>query len=178
VSEADLIARVLVSDDHAAFGELVRRHQSDVRNFLRHLTGGDAALADDLAQETFIRAYRGLARFQGESKFTTWLLGIAQNLWRNDRRRQRSVPLEAAHLEQLEPVPSPVDAGELSQDLAAALRQLSPDERTAIHLSYHQGLSHSEIAGVLGWPLGTVKTNLNRAKERLRPLLAPWNPQT
>ena len=178
MSEADLIARVLVADDHAAFGDLVRRHQSDVRNFLRHLTGGDAALADDLAQETFIRAYRGLSRFHGGSKFATWLLGIARNLWRNDRRRQRPVALEAAHLEQLEVVPSPIDAGELGQDLAAALRQLSSDEQTAIHLSYHQGLSHSEIAGVLGWPLGTVKTHLNRAKEKLRALLAPWNPQT
>lgn len=178
MTDSALIARVLVSDDHAAFGELVRRHQSAVRHFLRHLARGDAALADDLAQETFVQAYRGLARFRGGSTFPTWLLGIAHNHWRNARRRQRTVPVEPEHLAALEPAPSSAPLSDLKHDLAGALRTLAEEEQTALHLHYQQGLSHPEIADVLQWPLGTVKTHLNRGKEKLRPLLASWNPQT
>ncbi len=178
MTDPELIARVLVSDDHAAFGELVRRHQSAVRHFLRHLSGGDAALADDLAQETFVQAWHGLARFAGNSSFSTWLLGIAHNHWRNARRKQRTVPVEAEHLAALEPVPSPAPLSDLRHDLDGALRTLAEEERTALHLCYQQGLSHSEIADVLQWPLGTVKTHINRGKDKLRPLLASWNPTT
>ncbi len=176
--DSALIARVLTQDDRAAFGEIVQRHQSAVRRFLRHLSGGDAALADDLAQDTFLQAHRSLAHYRGDAVFSTWLLGIAHNLWRNAHRRQRDVPLEAKHLEALDPAPSPAPASDLKQDLAQALRVLAPDERTALHLSYQQGLSHREISTLLGWPLGTVKTHLNRSKEKLRPLLAAWNPST
>ncbi|HTX64839.1 MAG TPA: RNA polymerase sigma factor [Opitutaceae bacterium] len=173
-----LIARVVASDDRAAFGELVGRHQSAVRRFLRHLTGGDAALADDLAQDTFVQAYRGLARFRGDAAFLSWLLGIAHNHWRNARRKARDVPLQPEHLAALEPAAPPSAASDLRHDLAAALGHLAPDERTAIHLCYQHGLSHGEAARVLGWPLGTVKSHLARAKDKLRPLLASWNPQT
>lgn len=176
MTDSELIARVLVSDDHAAFGELVRRHQSAVRHFLRQLAGGDSALADDLAQETFVQAWRGLGRFRGGSAFSTWLLGIAHNLWRNARRRAHTVPVEPGHLTALEPTPSPAPLSDLKQDLAQALRTLTAEEQSVFHLCYQQGLSHSEIAGVLDWPLGTVKTHLNRGKDKLRPLLASWNP--
>lgn len=178
MTDPELIVRVAVSDDHAAFGELVRRHQSAVRHFLRHLARGDAALADDLAQETFILAYRQLARFENRSSFPTWLLGIAHNQWRNARRRMRSVPMEAEHLAALEPAPATTASSDLKHDLAQALRALGPDERDVFHLHYQQGLSHEEIATVLGFPLGTVKTHLSRGKEKLRPLLASWNPTT
>lgn len=177
-SDTDLIARVRRDDDHAAFRELVQRHQSAVRHFLRHLTGGEAALADDLAQETFLQAYRGLSRFAGTAKFSTWLLGIAHNHWRNSRRRTQPVPLETAALDALESTPATVASSDLRHDLAQALRQLGPEEQAAVHLHYHQGLTHGEMAEVLRWPLGTVKTHLARAKEKLRLLLAPWNPQT
>ncbi len=178
MTDSELIARVLVSDDHAAFGELVRRHQSAVRHFLRHLAGGDAALADDLAQETFVQAWHGLARFAGHSSFSTWLLGIAHNHWRNARRKQRTVSVEPEHLAALEPTPSPAPLSDLRHDLDRALRRLADEERTVLHLCYQQGLSHSEIADVLQWPLGTVKTHINRGKDKLRPLLASWNPTT
>ncbi len=177
-SDAELIARVLASDDRAAFGELVERHQSAVRRFLRHLTAGDAALADDLAQETFVQAYRGLARFRGEASFSSWLLGIAHNHWRNARRRARHAAWLAENETAGDVAPSPAPAADLKHDLALALRALSADEQTAVHLCYQQGLSHSEIARVLDWPLGTVKTHLARGKEKLRHFLAAWNPQT
>ncbi len=178
MTDADLIARAVASDDRAAFGELVQRHQSAVRQFLRHLARGDAALADDLAQDTFVQAWRGLARFRGEANFATWLLGIAHNHWRNARRRQRP----SAPLEEIDSAENAGSAGaplsDLQQDLAAALRQLGPDEQLALHLHYRQGHSHDEIAALLDWPLGTVKTHLARGKEKLRPLLTAWNPQT
>lgn len=174
-----LVARVLAADDREAFAELVRRHQSAVRRFLRSLTHPDYALADDLAQDTFVQAYRSLGRFRGEASFTTWLLGIAHNHWRNERRRHRAVPLEPAHLDPREAEsPATAAASDLRQDLGSALRQLAPDEQTALHLCYQQGLSHREIAAVVGWPLGTVKTHLLRGKEKLRILLASWNPET
>lgn len=179
--EARLIARVLVYDDRHAFGELVRQHQSAVRGFLRRLTGGRHALADDLAQETFLEAYRNLGRFHGESSFAAWLFGIAYNRFRSSRRRQREtvewsgevdLPEAAAgHETTMSAAPATVD---LQQDLAAALARLSADERSAIHLCYSEGLTHEEAAGVLGCPLGTLKTHVLRAKDKLRVYLRVW----
>ena len=177
-ADADLIARTLALDDRAAFGELVLRHQSAVRNFLRHLTRGDTALADDLAQETFVQAFRGLARFRGDAHFSTWLFGIAHNHWRNARRGQRApAPLDDATQPEFA-LSAFTATSDLQQDLAAALKRLSADEQLALQLGYQQGLSHDEIAALLDWPLGTVKTRLARGKEKLRHLLAAWNPKT
>lgn len=174
-AESQLIVRVLLDGDHAAFGELVRQHQSSVRNFLRHLTRADAATADDLAQETFLRAFRSLSAYRGDSSFSTWLLGIAYNQWRNARRRRRDeTPLDhnAAELT----TPATDRASDLRADLSTALRGLSADEQLAVHLAYQQGLAHPEIATLTGWPLGTVKTHLARGKDKLRVLLSAWNP--
>jgi RNA polymerase sigma-70 factor (ECF subfamily) len=178
LSDLELVTRVVVEDDRAAFGELVLDHQSAVRAFLRQLTSGDAAWADDLAQETFVIAYKTLARFRGDSAFSSWLLGIAHNQFRNAHRRQREFPQDTLPEEPDQHEPSPADSTALRQDLGAAMAQLSTDEQTALHVCYQQGLSHSEAAVVLGWPIGTVKTHLARSKEKLRQLLAAWNPQT
>lgn len=175
VSDHELIVRVVRQDDRAAFGELVVRHQSTVRRFLRHLVQTDWALADDLAQETFLRAYAALPTFGNRAAFSTWLLGIAHNLWRNAARRRRtSTEPEASTV----PRESAFSGPGLRSDVADALRSLSAGEQLAIHLTYQQGLSHADIATVLGWPLGTVKTHLARAKAKLREQLAAWNPQT
>ncbi len=177
-SDSELIARVRTADDRLAFGELVHRHQSAVRGFLRHLLRHDDALADDLAQETFLQAYRSLSRFRGEASFSTWLLGIAFNQHRNARRRWRA-PVTPAEIENADTaVPAATFRSDWRHDLALALRELSSDERLAVHLAYEQGLSHSEIAALVAWPLGTVKTHVARSKEKLRHLLAAWNPQT
>lgn len=172
--DSEFIARVLREDDRAAFGELVLRHQGAVRRFLRHLTRGDEALADDLAQDTFVRAYQSLARFRRDSAFSTWLLGIAHNHFRNARRRQRETPLGESD-EPAEPATAPRTVA-LHADLTAAIAQLDADEQTALFLFYQEDLSHPEIAAATGWPLGTVKTHLARAKENLRPLLSDWDP--
>jgi len=181
--ETELIARVLAWDDRNAFGELVRQHQSAVRGFLRRLTGGRHALADDLAQETFIEAYRSLARYHGESAFASWLLGIAYNRFRTARRRQREMvewngeaDIQGAAPGSETTVAAAPATVDLRQDLAAALARLSDDEQSAIHLCYAEGLTHEEAAGVLACPLGTVKTHVHRAKEKLRTYLHAWAP--
>jgi len=95
ISDAQLIARVVVRDDRHAFGELVRRHQSAVRSPLRRLTNGNAALADDLAQETFLLAYRNLKSFRQDAKFSTWLYRIAYNAFLGDARKTKELSLAA-----------------------------------------------------------------------------------
>src|SRR5213594_404523 len=93
LTDAQLIARVVVDDDRNAFSELVRRHQSAVRTTLRRLTAGNHALADDLAQETFLLAYRNLKSFRQEAKFSTWLYRIAYNAFLADLRKTKELPL-------------------------------------------------------------------------------------
>ena len=171
-ADADLIARVLLHEDHNAFGELVRRHQSPVRGFLTKLTNGDAHLADDLAQETFVKVWKNLGSFRGGAKFSTWLFGIACNEWRMHARRRKEVALDelaetAPETGQVEPA-----ASHLRLDLAAAMKLLTPPERAAIVLCCQNGLSHDEAAQVLDCPLGTVKTHVLRGKEKLRRHLA------
>ena len=89
LTDAQLIARVVVHDDRHAFSELVRRHQSAVRATLRRLTAGNHALADDLAQETFMLAYRNLKSFRQEAQFSTWLYRIATNAFLADARKRK-----------------------------------------------------------------------------------------
>lgn len=171
--DADLVARVLVDDDHHAFAELVRRHQSAVRGLQRNLARGDEALADDLAQETFVRAYKNIRSFRGEAKFSTWLYRIGYNCFREwARKRREYVGVDEARLE-AEQDPSTVDAA-LRHDLAHALQSLPLHERTAVVLCCQNGLSHDEAARVLDIPLGTLKTNVLRGREKLKKLLSAW----
>jgi RNA polymerase sigma factor (sigma-70 family) len=181
VSDATLIARAVVSDDRHAFGELVRRHQSAVRATLRKLTAGNSALADDLAQETFLLAYRNLKSFRQEARFSTWLYRIAYNAFLADARKMKELPLP----EDADSI-APVDATEargiargaaLSIDLERAMRVLSDAERAAIVQCYHNDLTHEEAAEVLGCPVGTVKTHILRAKAKLRTRLGAWAPE-
>lgn len=159
--DTELIARVLATDDRHAFGELVRRHQSQVRGLLRRLTG-DAAAADDLAQETFLRAHRSLAGYRGGAKLSCWLYRIAYNAFASQARRP-TVP------QGYEAVGSATMDHVLSRhDLTRALAELRPDERVALALTYGRDLTHEEAAEILGCPLGTLKTNVLRAKDKLR----------
>ena len=173
LNDADLVARVLVNDDHHAFAELVRNHQSAVRGLLRQLTRSDLALADDLAQETFLRAYKNIRSFRGEAKFSTWLYRIAYNCFREDaRKRKELVGIDERKLE-AEQDPQTVDPA-LKHDLMHALQLLPLHERSAILLCCQNGLSHDEAARVLDIPLGTVKTNVLRGREKLKKTLAAW----
>ncbi|HUJ09899.1 MAG TPA: sigma-70 family RNA polymerase sigma factor [Verrucomicrobiae bacterium] len=169
MTDADLIARVLTREDQHAFAELVRRYQSPVRAFLTRMTRGDAHLGDDLAQETFLKAWRKLHTYRGTAPFTTWLFGIAVNEFRSVARRRKELALEdvdEAPAEAEQPT-ADLQSG-LHLDLTEALKRLHSNERAAVLLCCQNGLSHEEAAEALDCPLGTVKTNVLRGKEKLR----------
>jgi RNA polymerase sigma factor (sigma-70 family) len=165
-TDADLIARALSREDHSAFEELVLRHQSPVRAFLARMTRGDTHLADDLAQETFLKAWRKLHTYRGGARFLTWLMGIAVNEFRMASRRRKDLALEDVDDPPAESTTS--DDIPLRLDLNEALNLLSSSERAAILLCCQNDMSHEEAAEVLDCPLGTVKTNILRGKEKLR----------
>ncbi len=186
-TDAELIARVLVQDDRHAFAELVRRHQSAVRATLRRLTAGDHALADDLAQETFLLAYRNLKSFRQEARFSTWLYRIATNAFLADARKRKEELLgdrdatladgdAAEHSLQAPAGGDLARSATMKLDFERALAVLSDGERAAIVQCYHNDLSHEEAAYVLGCPVGTVKTHILRAKQKLKTRLAAWAP--
>ena len=170
-TDADLIACVLSHEDQNAFSELVRRHQSPVRAFLARMTRGDAHLADDLAQETFLKAWQKLQTYRGSAKFSTWLFGIAINEFRSAARQRKELALEDVEGPPLEE-PAAARDSHLRMDLTEALKLLNSNERAAVVLCCQNGLTHEEAAQVLDCPLGTVKTNVLRGKEKLRRRLA------
>jgi RNA polymerase sigma-70 factor (ECF subfamily) len=169
-SDADDIARALASREPRFYEPLVRRYQSDIRNWLRALTK-DAAWADDLAQETFIRAWQRLHTFRAEGSFKAWLMKIAYRSYLESRRRHRRAErlLDAVSREQsiedqgIEHGPD-ASAADLPKLLAAA----SEAERTALILCYAHGMSHAEIADVTAMPIGTVKSHIRRGTRRIR----------
>ena len=172
-AENDLIARVLLNDDRNAFGELVRRHQSQLRASLRRMTGGNLELSDDVAQETFILAWKNIKSFRYEAKFSTWLYRIAFNAWQSEVRKKHELLMDDG----LMPEPVAVEciaASGVRRDLARAMEGLTVAEHNAITQCYYNDLSHEEAASVLGIPLGTVKTNILKAKEKMRAKLAAY----
>jgi RNA polymerase sigma factor (sigma-70 family) len=165
-TDAMLIARVVRADDRAAFGELVRRHQPVVRGFLRRMLGGRSDLADDLSQETFIKAHRGLRGFRGGATFPAWLCAIAANElrgeWRRRKRRAEFSEDEAGEQVAEEPEPG------MQRDIGAGLARLPEAQRAALVLCFEHGLTHEEAAAALGCPVGTLKSHVSRGKARLR----------
>ena len=149
-TDADLIARALADEDQHAFGELGRRYQSPVRAFLSRMTRGDAHLADDLAQETFLKAWRKLHTYRGTAKFSTWLFGIAYNEFRTVARQRKELALEDIEESSPEAAPTVTDLPHgLRLDLTEALKRLHSYERAAIVLCCQNGLSHEEAAQAL-----------------------------
>jgi RNA polymerase sigma-70 factor (ECF subfamily) len=163
IPDTALVARVLAEDDRRAFAELVRRHQSAVRTVLRRLCAGDAARADDLAQETFLRAYRKLDGWRGEGRLSTWLYRIAYHLWASDARR-----LPEPEVPEAGEVRPHGDAADARLDLSRAFGVLRAEERAALALAYGEEATHEEAAQVLECPLGTLKTHVARGKAKLR----------
>jgi RNA polymerase sigma factor (sigma-70 family) len=170
-SDSDLIARVLACEDQNAYGELVRRYQSPVRGFITRMARGDTHLADDIAQETFLNAWRKLHTYRGGARFSTWLFSIAfhefAKVARTRGMREMNGRAEPAEEEQA----APCSESHARMDLSDALNQLNAGERAAVVLCCQNGLSHDEAAQALNCPLGTVKTNILRGKEKLRKIL-------
>ena len=187
VFEADARAdedRALVerfrAGDGAAFDALVRRNQDRVYGLLWRMLGNrEDAL--DVAQDTFVRAYRGIDGFRAEARFSTWVYGIALNLARNRLRdrsrkgRDRGVSLETLETDAPGAMPAAAadcpraaaEHGELEAALAACLEHLPETLRGAFALRVFEGLAYEEIADAMECPRGTVKSRLNDARRRL-----------
>jgi RNA polymerase sigma-70 factor (ECF subfamily) len=151
-----------MAGDMAAFERLVRMYQAPVWRFLRHLLG-DAALAEDVTQETFIRVYQRLPTFAHRSKFSTWVMQVARNAGidalRSRQRRDRLV--------QALPVPRHAPAADQQAELEAAVASLSPKLREALLMVEVLGLTYREASAALGAPEGTVKSRVFQAREKL-----------
>ncbi len=170
--DAELVRRAAEGDD-AAFDELVRRYSGRIYGLLARLVG-DAALAEDAAQETFVRAWRAIGRFRGDAKFTTWLYRIAVNegnriLAREARRElvlYDDVMLEVPDL--TADTHSQVETGELRAQIEAGLAELPEHYRAAILLRDVEGFSNEEAAEILELNLRNFKSRLHRGRMALR----------
>ncbi len=165
--ESGLIRRVVAADDHAAFARLVRMHQSPVRQFLRRLCRQDVELAEDLAQDTFWKAYRHLRSYRGEGRFLSWLFKIAFQLFVTQERRRKKVEFTELAVD---PAADIVEGEQvvLNRTVDQLLGRLRDEEKAAVLLHYRHGLTQQEIAAALGQPLGTVKSLIRRAREKMK----------
>ncbi len=157
-------------------------HLDALYRLARHLTGNDRD-AEDLVQEAYVRAFGALPRFEPGTDLKAWLMRILRNVhvsaWRHSRRGPHA--LEPS-VEEVAPPPDAFVRGELAleqmravvgSEIEAALAELAPDARTLV-LLHLEGLTDREMADVMGWPVGTVKSRLSRARAALRDRLAPY----
>ena len=169
-----------VAGSREAFDELIRRHQAAMLTLARVLTAGRGD-AEDLAQEIFVRAWKSLRQFRGESAFRTWLHRVAINVVRTSQSRRGRLRRLFVSPAGQEEAPEPA-SGEEPVDTTLARRQvidralasLPDDLRVAVTLRDLQGLDYKEIAEMLDLPLGTVESRIFRARQKLKPLLAPF----
>lgn len=170
LEETRLLALCMCSDNREAFSRLVELHQQGLRRFLMNLCGGDMMLTDDLAQDTFLKAWIGIRQFRGLSGFRTWLYRIALNEYISYRRSRINCMLnEASDAADLQ-LASPVDTERRTDaeiDARAMLSQLSESEKTISLLFYLEELPIKEIVKITGMAEGTVKSHLSRARKKM-----------
>ena len=173
------LARLIGEGDRDAAGELIRRYQAPVRSFLLKLSG-DAEVADDIAQETFVRVLKYAKRYDPQFKMITWLLTIARRLWLNHLRRKDNQKHNTSYEQMSESSPGP--AMKLQREdqldhtrkmLSEAMTKLTDPQRMALVLFHQQELPVGEVAKVMKMPEGTVKSHLHRARAALRKILQP-----
>jgi RNA polymerase sigma-70 factor (ECF subfamily) len=162
-TDISLVAQVAVLGKRRAFDELVRRYQSPVRRFFLHQTLGDEQLSDDLAQDTFIKAYTNIGKFRGLASFQTWLMRIAYNVFYDYTRSHKQL----ADMNNVPERQNSQESPTLKIDLYHALALLKPDERTCITLQLIDGYDIAGIAKITQMKEGTVKSHLSRGKEKL-----------
>ena len=168
----NMVVALARNGDEPAFAELVRRRHAQIRTLLRRLSG-NSALADDLAQECFLQAWRELNQLNSMGAFGGWLRQIAVNGWlQHLRGRQRLRHQQPSAVEQ----DSCTHAAAEHIDLVAALSVLDPVPRTCVVLFYHEGLTHGQISTAMDLPLGTVKSHITRSTARLRDVLSAYAP--
>ena len=185
-SESDLILRTK-RGDLEAYDELVRRFQERIYATIYHMTANHED-ANDLAQDTFIKAHQAIASFKGDSSFFTWIYRIAVNKTINFLKQRRNknnlslndLDLNAEHDPDLVALVSDktprrdVALTELQEKLNAAMQQLSETHRLVVTLHDVQGLAHEEIAGIMGCNVGTVRSRLFYARQQLQAYLSDY----
>jgi RNA polymerase sigma factor (sigma-70 family) len=171
-SEANeaLIVALARTGDQDAFAELVRRRQVWIRNLMRRCCG-DVTLADDLAQQVFLQAWKDVRRLRNPRKFGPWLKKLAVNVWLQHLRKNDALHNTDEHDDS---VSSVQNTPAVAMDLNRALDALSSPERLCIVLSYHEGMTHGEIAELTDFPLGTVKSHVRRGSQHLQQLLSAY----
>ena len=166
LNDIALVTQVAVFHNKRAFDQLVRKYQSPVRRFFLNQTLGDTQLSDDLAQETFLKAYLNITKFRGLSSFSTWLMRIAYNVFYDDVRARKQTEDVDTSISALRQSASAGDSN-LKMDIYAALALLKPDERTCITLQLIDGYPIDQISKITGVPENTVKSHLRRGKEKM-----------
>jgi len=163
-----LIGKVLVLGDKRAFDSLTVKYQGFIRRFLQNLCGNDEMLADDLAQETFIKAYLNLHKFKGIANFSTWLTRIAYNIFYDYTRNKKECfeNLEVVDFE-ISQTHTPME----NYDFEQLLKILNPQERAVVLLFYMEDFPIKKIAKAMQIPAGTVKSLLFRSKNKLKTTL-------
>lgn len=163
-----LVQQAVTLGDMAAFEVLVRRHQARILALQKRFSR-DHALAEDLAQETFLRAWRKLSTFSNTGSFGAWLAKLAYHIFLQHRRRASTTREMTSPTESLDVADTPVSGvSDELPDLQRMLDILEHDEQLVLVLNYAHGLSNSEIGDVLNLPTGTVKSQIHRAKEKIR----------
>lgn len=171
VEELKLISRCVLVDDRRAFAQLVEAYQPRLRAFLLNLTCGDDYLTDDIAQETFIKAYYNIRSFKGLSQFSTWLYRIACNQYYSEMRRCREAELTGeANADVL--VQNTEQTVAAKHDVQVALRELNDLDRTIVTLYYINDLPAKEVARILNINVNSVKSRIVRARKKLHDVLA------
>ena len=156
-----------------AFSRLVRLHQQALRAFLRRLSG-NAAEADDLAQDSFVRAFELIGRFDAARPFRPWLFGIAWRRYREHKRGWLRLIRRQERYGQMQETITEPEPG-LKLDLESSLAALPAEQRAVLLLCLGQEFSHAEVAEALDLPLGTVKSHITRGRERLEQMLGDWH---
>lgn len=175
--DRQLVEQALAGSQRACYA-LVERYERPVFSIILRMVR-DRALAEDLAQETFVKAFRSLASYDRRRKLSSWLFTIAHNTTIDHLRRKRlaTVPLEVEG-DEMSPVDraaAPAAEGpervalraDLLRAFEAALTELRPDHAEVLVLRFQEGMAYDEIAEIMGLPLGTVKTHLHRARKAL-----------
>ena len=165
------VSQVVFFQNKNAFEKLVRKYQSPLRRFFLNLTAGDTDESDDLAQETFIKAYLHLSSFKGTAKFSTWLFRIGYNVFYDSVRSKKiKVSLDESDEENQiiqEEISESSNTIDMSMDLQKAMKVLREEEKTAVILFYMEGCTHPQVADIMDCPVGTVKSYILRGKAKL-----------
>lgn len=166
--DLSLVAQVIAGSNDRAFEFLVRKYQSSVRRFFLNQTLGDEMLSDDLAQDTFIKAYNNIKGFQLLSGFKTWLMSIAYNVWVDYLRRRKPTD----DIVDVSPIGVPLASDDqlstdIKIDLYTAMKFLTDNERTCITLFYIEDFPQDKIMQITNLSENTVKSHIYRGKQKL-----------